>query len=136
MRDYRKNKMKSTRGCLPKCLIHPCIILAIIGIIFTGYVYLTEPFVEDVAQYVNPANNYRILFQTVGSPDWPFGEVDVRIKLLNDKNKTIELINTSLQNDGKTAQEENISIKWFEQYVEVILLSDEQEDDIYHLYYH
>lgn len=135
MGDYRNKEKRAKRDCLLGCLIRPCLILTVIGIFIAGYIYITEPYVKDVSQYVNPVNNYKILFQTVGSPDWPFGKVDVRITLLNDKNKKVEIINTSLQNDGKTVKEENIAIRWFEQYVEVTLLSDEQEDDIHKIYY-
>ena len=110
-------------------------IFTIVGIFVSWFVYVTEIKVTDVSEYVNPTNNYTILFQAVGEPEWPFGKTDVKITLLNDEKKKVETITTYIKDDGALAREQNISVKWFENYVEVTLLGSEQQDEIHKVYY-
>lgn len=110
-------------------------IFIILGIFISWFVYVTEIRATNISQYVNPTNNYTILFQEVGEPEFPFGKTDVKITLLSDKKKKVDTITTYIKDDGGHAKEENISIKWFENYVEVTLLGSEQQNDIHKIYY-
>lgn len=53
-------------------------------------------------------NNYKIIFQAVGEPVWPFGETKVRLTLINKNGKEIKSFDEYISNDGATAQKENI----------------------------
>lgn len=110
-------------------------IFTILGMFVIWFIYVTEFKVTYVSQHVNPINNYTILFQEVGEPEWPFGKTDVKITLLNDKKKKVEAITTYIQNDGAVAGEGNILVEWFENYAEVTLLGSEQEDAVHKIYY-
>ena len=110
-------------------------IFTILGMFIIWFIYVTEFKVTYVSQHVNPINNYTILFQEVGEPEWPFGKTHVKITLLNDKKKKVEKIPTYIQNDGSVTGEENILVEWFEDYAEVTLLGSEQEDEVHKIYY-
>lgn len=109
--------------------------LIYISICILVLVYITEYRITDVANFENPKNNYKVLFQQVGSPDWPFGATTVKVTLLNKKGRKVESFVKDISDDGATAGERNIDIKWYDKYVEVVLMGGEQEDDVYQIKY-
>ena len=116
-------------------LIIVATIFVILGIFISCYIYITTIKVTNVSEYTNPTNKYTILFQAVGEPEWPFGKTKVKITLLDDNKKEIESFTYHISDDGAMAREENIDVKWFENYVEVTLSGSEQDDDIYKMYF-
>jgi hypothetical protein len=116
-------------------LIIVATIFAILGIFISCWIFITKIKVTNVSEYTNQTNNYTVLFQAVGEPEWPFGRTKVKITLLDDNKKKIESFNCYISDDGAIAREENIDVKWFENYVEVTISGSEQGDNIYKMYF-
>lgn len=110
-------------------------IFVILGIFISYYIYITKIKVNNISEYTNPINKYTVLFQAVGEPEWPFGKTKVKITLLDDNKKEIESFTYHISDDGAMAREENIDVRWFENYVEVTMSGSEQDDDIYKMYF-
>ena len=115
-------------------LISIFVIFIILGIFIFWFKYTTEFKVTNISQYTNPNNSYTILFQSVGEP-FLFGSEEVKITLFDNKKKKVTIIHGDISNDGGRASESNIKIKWFNDYVEIILSGDEQKDEIYKIDY-
>lgn len=107
----------------------------IIIILIAIFVYLTKIKITDVAEFVNEENKYKIIFQAVGEPEWPFGRTKVKVTLVNSNNEKIKSFEEYIQDDGVTARKENIEVNWYDNYVEIVLIGGEQEDDIHQLKY-
>ena len=107
----------------------------IIIILIAIFMYLTKIKITDVAEFVNEENKYKIIFQAVGEPEWPFGRTKVKVTLVNTNNEKIKSFEEYIQDDGVTARKENIEVNWYDNYVEIVLIGGEQEDDIHQLKY-
>lgn len=110
-------------------------IFIIIIIFILIFVYITQFRITDVAEYINEKNKYKILFQAVGEPEWPFGRTKVKVTLVNSNNIKIKSFNEYISDDGAVASKYNINVNWYDDYVEVTLKGEEQEDDIHILKY-
>ena len=85
---------------------------------------------HEIATYSSPDGQYSLTFEQVGSPAWPFGAVDVRLTLKNNKGRKIKRVSAQVHNDGGSADEWNMkSISWNDDGVVVILQSAEMEDE-------
>ena len=91
--------------------------------------------ITDVTEFVNEENKYKIIFQAVGEPEWPFGRTKVKVTLVNSYNMKIKSFKEYIRDDGATASKYNIDVNWKDNYVEVILKGSEQKDDIHILKY-
>lgn len=111
------------------------IVFIIICILISIFVYITKIRITDVAEFVNEENKYKIIFQAVGEPEWPFGRTRVKVTLVNSNNKKINSFKEYISDDGAVARESNIKVNWHDEYVEIILMGGEQEDDIHQLKY-
>lgn len=109
--------------------------IVIVAIIIAIVLYITEIRITDVAEFVNEENKYKVIFQAVGEPEWPFGRTKVKVTLVDDKNKKIKSFKEYISDDGAVAREENIDVNWYANYVEVILKGGEQEDSMHKLEY-
>ena len=80
----------------------------------------------------SPDGKYAVVFQRVGSPDWPFGSTAVRItvKDINNKKK-LKVINTSIHNDGGVLSKYNWDVLWQDESVKIILKGSEQKDAVH-----
>lgn len=107
------------------------IIIALIAI----FVYITKIRITDVAEFANEENTYKIIFQAVGEPEWPFGRTKVKVTLINSNNKKINSFEEYISDDGAVARKENIKVNWYDEYVEITLIGGEQKDDIHQLKY-
>lgn len=110
-------------------------IVIIIGVLIAIFVYITKIKITDVAEFINEENKYKIVFQAVGEPEWPFGRTKVKVTLVNSNNIKIKSFKEYISDDGATASENNISVNWYDDHVEVILKGGEQEDDMHILKY-
>lgn len=110
-------------------------IVIIIGVLIAIFVYITKIKITDVAEFINEENKYKIVFQAVGEPEWPFGRTKVKVTLVNSNNIKIKSFKEYISDDGATASENNISVNWYDDYVEVVLKGGEQEDDMHILKY-
>ena len=109
-------------------------VVLIFGSFVLWFIYETEYKLTTISQQTNPNNNYEILFQSVGEP-FLFGPDKVKITLLDDKKKKVRVLSESISNDGGRAHEDNIKIKWFDDYVEITLSGSEQPDETYRIDY-
>ncbi|MCI8518843.1 MAG: hypothetical protein HFJ51_01635 [Clostridia bacterium] len=111
------------------------IIFSIIIGFITELVYITKFKIKDIAEIVNEESQYKVIFQEVGEPGFPFGSAKVKVTLVNSNNKIISSFDAEISNDGASAREENINVNWYKDYVEIVLNSGEQKDEIYQLEY-
>ena len=79
---------------------------------------------------VSPDGKYELTLQAVGEPDWPFGSASGRLVLMESKDK-ISQTDFELHNDGGSITSSCWKVTWYEDYVEVILSGEEQDDKIY-----
>ncbi len=90
--------------------------------------------VSTVDKQTSPDEEYVLKFQTVGAPVWPYGPVDVRL-VLKENWSVISKTSTEIWNDGKSLSEDDWSVTWYDDYVEVILSGEEQYDERIILYF-
>ena len=109
--------------------------LIIISTFVAIFIYITEIRITNVAEFVNEKNNYKVVFQAVGEPEWPFGKTKVKITLVDSNNKRIKSFEEYISDDGAVAREENIKVNWYDDYLEIVLMGREQEDDVHKLKY-
>ena len=110
-------------------------IFIILFIFIAVFIYVTELKITNVAEFVNEKNDYKIIFQEIGEPEWPFGDAKVKVTLVNSNYDKIESFEGYINNDGAFAQKENIKVNWHDDYVEIILKGGEQKDDVHLLEY-
>lgn len=110
-------------------------IIISIDIFVLTFLYITKLRITDVSEYINKDNGYKVIFQAVGVPEWPFGTTKIRVTLVNSKNKKIEQFQEEISDDGAAARENNIEVKWYKNYVEIVLKGSEQEDSIHSIRY-
>lgn len=116
-----------------KIILSTIITIAIIGGIFLGYfIYATTYKGTTISKSVNPDNKYTIKFQEVGEV-FMFSPSKVRVTLLNNKGEKMNSISESIYNDGVNLSENNITVQWFNGYVEIILSGCEQANESYRL---
>ena len=111
------------------------IIFVVIIVLIAIFIYITKFKITDVTEFVNEENKYKIIFQAVGEPEWPFGRTKVKVTLVNSYNMKIKSFKEYIRDDGATASKYNIDVNWKDNYVEVILKGSEQKDDIHILKY-
>ena len=79
---------------------------------------------------VSPDGKYELTLQAVVEPDWPFGSASGRLVLKEGEDK-ISQTDFELHNDGGSITSSCWKVTWYEDYVEVILSGEEQDDKIY-----
>ena len=86
------------------------------------YIYLDKYMLTNKGTEISPDGEYKIVFQQVGSPEWPLGSVSVKVTVKNNKsNKNIDVIKTSLNNDGSSFSKYNWDVVWHDEKVEITL---------------
>ncbi len=111
------------------------VVAVIIGGIIISIIYKTKYEINDVTEFVNEGNNYKVVFQSVGQPEWPFGDTKVMVTLKNGQGEKINSFKTYISDDGANASDSNISVTWFEEFVQITLMGSEQQDEIYSINY-
>lgn len=108
------------------------IVLASVFVMFSAvwgsYKYVTDYKVTDVGTEQSESGQYIIKFQMIGEPEWSFGSTDVRVIVQKSDGDVIEIINASLNDDGKTFNEKNREVLWKSDRVEITLKGEEQDD--------
>lgn len=108
------------------------IVLATSVIFFTSAFYVfTRP--RIIANSISPDGKYTLSFIETESPVF-FGSSKVRI-LLEKPEKEKQELNTEISNDGKYLDEENWKVTWKKDYVEVLLIGEEQGDENLRFYF-
>lgn len=99
------------------------------------FIYSIRSKNTNVIQFVDPITKYNISIKAIGEPKWPFGESKVKVTLFNNKKDTIKKIITSINNDGIMIRKDNVHVTWHDDYVEVILSGNEQDNKSYKINY-
>jgi bla regulator protein BlaR1 len=103
-------------------------LIALIAIFILFYTYTTEYKKTTRDTSHSPDGTYQLTLQAVGDPDWPFGSSSGRL-ILKEGKETISETDFELHNDGKTIGMEDWRVAWYEDYVEVTLSGEEQDDN-------
>lgn len=114
-----------------------CIIgaIALIIMIFWLCLYYEMNYKKTICDMdSSPDEKYQITLMAIGEPDWPFGSASGRL-ILKEGKKKISQTDFELKNDGGSISGDCWKVKWYEDYVEVILSGEEQEDEQFILYF-
>lgn len=120
-----------------KCILKPLIttiliIILIIVIAIVGFVYQSEFKLTDIISYTSSDEVYKVSFQMVGEPEWPFGDTTARVKVINKAdNKIIKDFTVKVHDNGGVLQDINCHVKWSDSSVIITLTGIEQDDDVY-----
>ena len=107
----------------------------IIIVVFWGsFVYVSEYKITKADTSVSPDGTHKLVLQAVGEADFPFGSASGRLLLYEDKSK-ISQTDFELFDDGMCIRSSIWEVTWYEDYVEVILSGDEQNDEQIILYF-
>lgn len=117
------------------------LILGCVGIFFLlclvfwlCFLYVTNYKVTTRDTVVSQDGVYQLSLQSVGEPDFPFGASYGRLVLKKDKTK-ISSIDFVLHNDGGVIAENCWSVFWYDEYVEITLMGEEQSDEQVQLFF-
>lgn len=83
---------------------------------------------------VSPDGSYELTLLAIGEPDWPFGPASGRL-VLKQANQTLCQADFRLANDGAQLGSDCWAVSWQEDYAEVTLSGEDQEDAHILLYY-
>ena len=126
------NKMKS-KYFKVFLIIVACIAIVLMSLIlFAGYEMEWKR--TTIAEFENKSTGYKVIFQELGITVF-FGKSDVRVALVDSNGRTVGEIKDSIANDGGKLDEENISVVWQSDGVEITLYGEEQENRSYKLEY-
>lgn len=100
-------------------------ILLLIGCIH----YFNHWRIRDIDISTSPDSEYRILFQSVGSPKQPSGASPARLELRNGR-KTIAAHRIDVANGGVSLHPSNWRTDWQEDHVSVLVTGDDARHDI------
>ena len=106
------------------------VILAGLLLLIGSYLYSARYRISDIDAVTSPDGEYKIVFQAVGEPDWPFGPSHARI-VLKHNGDTVAKRRYDVANDGGVLHPDNWSVRWEENCVKVILSGEEQSDELY-----
>ena len=92
------------------------------------FLYVTKYKVTTCDTVVSPDGVYQLTLQSVGEPDFPFGASEGRLILEKDGNE-ISRMDFILHDDGGAITENRWSVFWHNEYVEIMLVGEEQLDE-------
>ncbi len=88
--------------------------------------------INNISTSVSPNGKYEAILQQVGDPDWPFGSTSLKVIIKNiETNKNIDVIESSVADDGSNLFEKNWEVVWYDTDVDIILKGSEQQDAIH-----
>lgn len=130
--ENAENTKKHTVG---KIILGGLILIAtLVLIIVCGIIYITRYKIHNIDSKSSPDGLHEIMLQQVGDPDFPFGYTHARIILKNESD-TITKYKFDVANDGGNISENAWHVIWQDDYVEIIVVGEEQYDQQYDLYY-
>ena len=111
-----------------------CLFLALILIFVGGFHYTVncKEILRDTS--TSPDEKYELSLIEKGEPDWPFGPAHAKIAL-KDKNGVISTHYFNVSNDGATISENNWTVFWKENCVQIIVNGEEQYDKLYTMHF-
>lgn len=99
-----------------------------------SFYYQTEMKPTLVLQAVSPDGKAELTVSMVGEPAWPFGPTDCRLELYVEGKRVVKH-GFSIHNDGVSATENNFSVTWHKDHVEILVTAEEQPDELCIIYY-
>ena len=102
-------------------------LLAIIIAFFLFLKYEMSWKLSYVGEEISPDGQYRLLFQQIGEPDFPFGYSHAKITLY-DGEKKVDSFNEDIADDGGQFRMANYSVEWMKKGVVVTFKGSEQAD--------
>ena len=113
---------------IEKLLIISVVLLLTILFLKIGmFIYNIEFKPAVITTIYNENNDYKIVFNSIGEPGWPFGPEKVKVILYDDNDKRINSYNTKIFNDGGKSDKSNIIVIWFDDRAKIILSGEEQK---------
>lgn len=119
----RKNIMKWGCGIL-------AVLSAAALLLIGSFVYITRYRIADIDSSTSNDSQYKVIFQSVGEPDWPFGYSHARIVLKRD-NRLITKYKFDVANDGGILLPQNWRVEWLDTCVRIVISGEEQDDMLY-----
>ena len=99
-----------------------------------SFYYKAELELKPVVQEVSPDGRAELTVSMVGEPAWPFGPTDCRFELYVEGKRVVKH-GFSIHNDGVSATENNFSVTWHKDHVEILVTAEEQPDELCIIYY-
>ena len=88
--------------------------------------------IKNISTSVSPNGKYEAILQQVGDPVWPFGSTSLKVVIKNiETNKNIDVIESSVSDDGSNLFDKNWEVVWYDTDVDIILKGSEQQDAIH-----
>lgn len=119
---------------LKKFLIAFLGIVTVLALSSCSLIYATKYKNSDIDTSASPDGKYKVAFQAVGEPDWPFGYSHARLVLENE-NGVIIKHQIDVANDGAMLHSNNWAVSWQDNCVQIIINGEEQRDELYVLYF-
>jgi len=91
------------------------------------FLYVTNYKVITCDTSVSPDGVYQLTLQSIGEADFPFGASEGRLVLKKGKTK-ISTMDFVLHNDGGCITGNCWNVFWYDEYVEITLMGEEQLD--------
>ena len=130
--ENAENTKKHTVG---KIILGGLILIAtLVLIIVCGIIYITRYKIHNIDSKSSPDGLHEIILQQIGDPYFPFGYTHARIILKNESDTTTKY-KFDVANDGGNISENAWHVIWQDDYVEIIVVGEEQYDQQYDLYY-
>ncbi|MCI8326200.1 MAG: hypothetical protein HFI37_00320 [Lachnospiraceae bacterium] len=108
--------------------------IALIALFWFSIVYVTDYKKTTCDKSISSDKKFELTLQAIGEPDWPFGSASGRLLLEEGENK-VSQTDFELRNDGGIISSRCWKVTWYEDYVEVVLSGEEQEDESIYLYF-
>ena len=114
------------------CGITALLLLITGALLVGGFLYTTKYKISDIASSLSSDGLYELLYQSVGEPDWPFGDSHAQF-VLKRNGKIITKYQFDVANDGSILYPDSWRVTWKENGAEVLISGEEQPDILYTL---
>ncbi len=122
-REFRRNY-------LPAVLSLLLILSALTGIML----YRTKYRKTVICKSSSANGIYTLEICEIGEPEFPYGKTDCRCILLKD-GRPVEKVDFYVLNDGKHMAADQFIVSWNDEFAEILVSAEEQEDQKYILNY-
>ncbi len=110
------------------------VLIVLAAVFWCSIVYVSEYKITTCDTAVSSDEQYKLILQAVGEPDWPFGSASGRVILKKD-DQEISNAEFELHNDGGSISNRCWTVTWYDEYAEITLSGEEQSDEHILLYY-
>lgn len=111
-----------------------CIVTLLVTVLLGSILFLTKYKITEIDSSNSPNGKYKVIFQEVGEPDWPFGHSHARLLLL-EQDRILIKEKFDVADDGCRLSTGNWNVNWDDDCVQIIISGKEQPDKLYVLYF-